>query len=72
MNALAPGERLLALTCQVGGMIQLAIPYVPLLADAFRASPLNGPELAVVALIAIGPASVAEVVRSRRRLMWVA
>jgi hypothetical protein len=50
----------------------LAIPHVPPLAAAFRASSLSGPELVLVALIAVGPAVVGEVVRSIRRTVWVA
>jgi Ca2+-transporting ATPase len=69
---LLPANGFLALACVVGALIQLAIPYVPPLAEAFRASPLNGLELAVVALIAVGPAIVAEIVRSVRRTVWVA
>lgn len=62
----------LALACVVGGVVQLAIPFVPPLAEAFRASPLDGPELVLVALIAIVPAVVSEIVRSRRATIWVA
>ena len=62
----------LAIACLVGAVVQLAIPYVPPLAEAFRASPLDGLELAIVALVALGPAVVAEVVRSRRATIWVA
>ena len=62
----------LAIACLVGGVVQLAIPYVPPLAEAFRATPLDGLELALVALVAVGPILVAEVVRSARRVVWVA
>ena len=69
---LLPPNGFLAVACLVGAAIQLAIPYVPPLAEAFRASPLSGPEIAIVALIAFIPAIVAEVVRSTRRAVWVA
>ena len=62
----------LAIACLVGGIVQLAIPYIPPLAEAFRASPLNGLELALVALVALAPAVVAETVRSVRATVWVA
>ena len=67
-----PRNGFLAIACILGAAIQLAIPYLPPLAEAFRASPLSGPELALVALIAVAPAVVAEVVRSTRRTTWVA
>ncbi len=67
-----PPNGFLAVACLVGAAIQLAIPYLPPLAEAFRASPLSWLELALVALIAFGPAVVAEVVRSTRRAVWVA
>lgn len=52
--------------------IQVAIPSVPVLADAFRAVSLSGQDWALVALVALAPALVAEVVRSRWRTVWVA
>ena len=51
--------------------VQVAIPYLPPLADAFRASPLDATEWAVVAAIALLPAAVAEVMRRFGRT-WVA
>jgi Ca2+-transporting ATPase len=63
----------LALACVIGVAFQIAIPYVPWLADAFRAAPLGAIEWAVVAAIALAPALVAEAVRSRSgRVAWVA
>jgi hypothetical protein len=62
----------LALACIGVAVIQLAIPYVPPLADAFRATPLNLVDLAFVAAIAIVPAVVADLVRIHRRVVWVA
>jgi len=69
---LLPPNGFLALACIVGAAIQLAIPYLPPVAEAFRASPLSVLELIIVALIAVGPTLIAEVVRSARRTMWVA
>jgi Ca2+-transporting ATPase len=69
---LLPSNRFLGVACLVGAAIQLAIPYLPPLAAAFRASPLDGIELVVVALMAVGPAIVSEAVRSARRTVWVA
>jgi Ca2+-transporting ATPase len=51
--------------------VQAAIPYVPLLANAFEATPLSGQEWVVVILIALAPAVVAEVARRTGRI-WVA
>jgi Ca2+-transporting ATPase len=51
--------------------IQVAIPFIPPLADAFRASPLSPTEWALVAAIAIAPAVVADIVRRAGRT-WVA
>jgi Ca2+-transporting ATPase len=52
--------------------IQVAMPYVPPLADAFQAQPLDALEWAVVGLIALGPALVAQLIRARGRGSWVA
>ncbi|HEY7523023.1 MAG TPA: cation-transporting P-type ATPase [Candidatus Limnocylindrales bacterium] len=62
----------LALACVVAAVIQLAIPYIAPLAEAFRASPLDALDLGLVALIALAPAAVAELVRSRVSGRWVA
>jgi Ca2+-transporting ATPase len=61
----------LLLACLLAFAIQVAIPYVPPLADAFRASPLDGEEWLIVSLIAFVPAVLAELLR-RARLTWVA
>jgi Ca2+-transporting ATPase len=50
---------------------QAAIPYLPPLAEAFQATPLSAGEWFVVAIIALAPAVVAEVMRRSGRL-WVA
>ena len=52
--------------------IQVLIPLVAPLADAFRASPLTLTEWGLVALIALAPALVAEVARTVRQSTWVA
>ncbi len=52
--------------------IQVIIPYVPPLAEAFRAVPLSGTEWLFVALVALGPAVVGDVVRTIRPRTWVA
>jgi len=52
--------------------VQAAIPYVPPLAAAFRASRLDLLEWGLAAAIALAPAILAEVVRSARRAVWVA
>jgi len=60
----------------VGGiaviLIQVLIPAVPVLAEAFRASPLDVEEWLLVAGIALFPAVVAELIRARWRTVWVA
>ena len=50
---------------------QAAIPYVSQLASAFRATPLDGMDWALVAGVALAPAVVAQVARARGR-RWVA
>jgi Ca2+-transporting ATPase len=67
-----PPNGFLALACVVGALVQLAIPYLPPLAEAFRATPLDALDLTLVALVALGPAAVSEIIRSRRRTTWVA
>jgi len=52
--------------------VQAAIPYVPPLADAFRAVPLTASDWLLVAAVALSPALLAQVVRARRRISWVA
>jgi Ca2+-transporting ATPase len=67
-----PRNGFLVLACLVGGLVQLAIPHLPPLAEAFRATPLDALELALVAVVAVGPAAVAEGIRARTRSAWVA
>jgi Ca2+-transporting ATPase len=53
--------------------IQIAIPFVPALADAFRARQLSAIEWLVVAAIALVPALVAEAIRTvRPGTTWIA
>ena len=67
------GNFFLAIACLVAVGIQAAIPLVPFLADAFSAVPLSAGEWIVVALIALAPAAVAELIRSRGLTpAWVA
>jgi P-type Ca2+ transporter type 2C len=57
----------LALACLMAAAIQVLIPFVPPLADAFRASPLAVWEWGLVAILALAPALVAE---GARRVGW--
>ena len=53
--------------------VQVAIPIIPFLADAFRAVPLGVFEWLIVAAVAIAPALLAELLRSRQpRGVWIA
>jgi Ca2+-transporting ATPase len=52
--------------------IQVAIPYVPLLAEAFRASPLAAPEWLLVTVVALAPAVLADVFRRFGHREWIA
>ena len=61
----------LVIACLVAAAIQVAIPFVPPLADAFRASVLDGVEWGIVAAIALTPAIVADLIR-RGHGTWVA
>ena len=66
-------NRFLAVVCLIVLLAQMAIPFVPPLAEAFRASPLSPAEWLVAGLVAIAPAVVAEIIRARSgRLDWVA
>lgn len=64
----------LLVACLAAAAIQVLIPYVPVLADAFRAVPLNAAEWVVVAVVAFIPAAAAEIIRTRGRgrVLWVA
>jgi ATPase, P-type (transporting), HAD superfamily, subfamily IC len=52
--------------------VQLAIPLVPVLSEAFRATPLDAADWAVVAVIALAPALLAQVIRSVTGRTWIA
>ena len=52
--------------------IQVIIPAVPVLADAFRATSLSASEWAVVAIIALAPAFLAQLVRAVTGRTWIA
>jgi P-type Ca2+ transporter type 2C len=68
---LAP-NRVLLVACAAVIVVQAAIPALPALADAFRASPLDAADWLLVAIVAFGPALLAEIVRSYRGTAWVA
>ena len=53
-------------------LIQAAIPFIPGVNEAFRASPLDLEEWLLVAVIALLPAVLAEAVRARGQTVWVA
>jgi len=63
---------LLAAGCAAVILIQASLPMVPPLADAFRAVPLDGRDWLLVAVVALGPAVIAEAMRTIRRTSWVA
>jgi Ca2+-transporting ATPase len=67
-----PINPLLAGAAFVVAVIQVLIPFVPPLADAFRASPLSPVEWLLAIGVALLPWGVAEAVRYRRGLAWVA
>jgi Ca2+-transporting ATPase len=67
-----PANGLLAAMCVLVAMVHVAIPYVPPLAEAFRATPLGPTEWLLVGLVALAPAVVAEVVKAVSGREWVA
>jgi Ca2+-transporting ATPase len=62
----------LAAACLAVVAVQIVIPLVPLLSDAFRATPLDARDWFVVAAIALAPALVADVIRRLTGRTWVA
>jgi Ca2+-transporting ATPase len=67
-----PANRFL-LAAAIGAIaIQAIIPSVPFLADAFRATTLDVSDWVVVAIIALTPAIVAQLVRSVTGRIWIA
>jgi magnesium-transporting ATPase (P-type) len=71
IHRLPPNWFLLAAGLIVIG-VQAAIPQVAILADAFRATPLDASDWAIVAVIALAPAVLAEVVRTVTGRTWIA
>ncbi|MFL5778402.1 MAG: cation-translocating P-type ATPase [Chloroflexota bacterium] len=67
-----PPNWFLATACLIAALVQLAIPYIPPLAVAFRASPLDAQDVVLVLLVAVAPALVAQVVRATTGRPWVA
>jgi magnesium-transporting ATPase (P-type) len=65
-------NRVLLGACLLTVVVQAIIPTIPPLADAFRATALDGLDWLLVALIALAPAVVGELVRMRSRGVWVA
>ena len=70
VHRLPPNWFLLAAGLAVIG-VQVLIPQVPILAEAFRATPLDASDWTVVAVIALAPALLAEVVRTVTGRTWV-
>jgi len=52
--------------------IQVVIPFIPPIADAFQATPLDAFDWLLVAIIALTPAVFADIYRAIRRRPWVA
>jgi Ca2+-transporting ATPase len=69
---LLPVNRYLAGAAFLVATVQVLIPFVPPLADAFRASPLSPLEWLVAIGVALLPWGIAEAIRVRRGLAWVA
>ena len=67
-----PANRFLLAAVVAVIVIQAIIPLVPILADAFRATPLDASDWAVVAVIALAPALLAQVMRTVTGRTWIA
>ena len=52
--------------------IQIVIPYVPALSDAFQATPLDAFDWLLVSIVALAPALFAEAYRAIRHRPWIA
>jgi Ca2+-transporting ATPase len=52
--------------------VQIVIPFIPPLRDAFQATPLDATDWLLVVVIALAPAVVAEAYRAIRHKLWVA
>ena len=68
---LRPNWFLLA-ACLLVLIVQLLIPTVPPLAEAFHATPLDPTDWMFVLAIALAPAAVAEIIRAATGREWVA
>lgn len=64
-------NRVLLAACAFVVAVQVAIPAVPVLADVFRATPLDAVDWLIVLAIALGPALLGEAIRRTGRT-WVA
>jgi Ca2+-transporting ATPase len=64
-------NRFLATAAILVVTVQVLIPFVPPLADAFRASPLAPGEWLLALAVAIAPWLLAEGVRARARVPWI-
>ena len=53
-------------------LVQAAMPYLPALADAFRAQPLDAHEWLLIAAIALAPFLLAQALRLRGGRVWIA
>jgi Ca2+-transporting ATPase len=62
----------LAAACLAVIAVQILIPLVPFLSDAFRATPLDVRDWLVVAAVALAPALTADLVRRLTGATWVA
>jgi P-type Ca2+ transporter type 2C len=62
----------LLVTALVVLAIQVAIPYLPPFAEAFHATPLEPDDWAIVAVVALAPAVLAEIIRTVRGRPWIA
>jgi Ca2+-transporting ATPase len=51
--------------------VQIAMPFVPALADAFRAQSLDAQDWALVAIVAIAPALLVQAVRAATGRIWI-
>jgi len=67
-----PANGFLAAAAIVVIVVQAAIPLIPPLADAFRATPLGATDWLLVAVVSLAPAVLAELIRWRTGRDWVA
>jgi Ca2+-transporting ATPase len=65
-------NRFLAIAAVLVVIVQVLIPFVAPLADAFRATPLSPLEWVLVLVVAVLPWLAAETIRSQARRAWVA